>query len=101
MSEVTVSISQQVLQTEVLRMVAEKAIGQSITDAVAKALSNYEVRKEVERALQGVMYTIAREHIEAKPEIRAMVVAAVEKTLTEELLQKAVQHVVGKLGREW
>lgn len=101
MNEVKVSIPQEALQSEILRMVAEKAIGQSITDAVAKALSSYEVREEVNRALKGVMYNIAREHIEAKPEIRAMVVAAIEKTLTEDMLTRAVQHVVGKLGREY
>lgn len=101
MTEVSVSIPQEILKTEVLRMVTERAMGQSIVDAVAKQLNSYQIREEVERALKGVMYQIAQEHIQENPEIRALVIAAVQKIITTELLEKSVQHVVSKLGREW
>lgn len=101
MSEVTVSIPQELLQTEVLRLMAEKAIGQSIVNAVAQKLGNYNVQEEVTRALKACMYDVARKHIEENPEIRAMMVAAVEKVVTKDLLEKTSAQIVAKLDRNW
>lgn len=97
MSEVTVSIPQDVLQNEVLRLMAEKAIGQSIVNAVASSLSSYRVKEEVERALKQVMYEVARKHIESNEEVAGLVHKAVDESLTTDLLQKSVEYVISRL----
>lgn len=99
MSDLSLSIPKEVLQNEVLRMIAEKAIGQTITDAVARALGNYNVQQEIDRALKSVMYDVARKHIEGNEQIAGLVKKAVDDNLTEKILQDSVQHVVNKLQR--
>jgi Fe-S cluster assembly scaffold protein SufB len=99
MTDVTLSIPKELMQNEVMRMIAEKAIGQSIVDAVARSLESYSVKEQVNKALQSVMYEVARKHIEANEQIARLVKKAVDDNLTEKLLHDSVQHVISKLQR--
>lgn len=92
-------IDAEVINKLLVEMVANSEIGKSIAVIAKEKLNNWDFKRSVEGAIERMVHEQARKLVESDEGIKAAVVAALNKHITPELIEKIAAEGVSRVGR--